>query len=89
MFNSIWDMFISISSCLALPDAWLMALARYGSMSLQQVLTPALEIARDGYPLSQVVHNQMQRETELMARWPANREIYLRDGQVPPPGTLR
>jgi gamma-glutamyltranspeptidase/glutathione hydrolase len=72
----------------AAPDAWLTALQQYGTMTLEQVLTPALEIARDGYPLSPVVRNQILGEADTIARWPANRKIFLRDGDVPPAGTL-
>ena len=72
----------------AAPDAWLTALQHYGTMTLEDVLTPALEIARDGYPLSQVVCNQFRGEVDAIARWPANREIFLRDGKVPPAGTI-
>ncbi|MEM7120251.1 MAG: gamma-glutamyltransferase family protein [Pseudomonadota bacterium] len=72
----------------AAPDAWLTALQHYGTMTLEEVLTPALEIARDGYPLSPVVRNQFLGEVDAIARWPANREIFLRGGEVPPAGTL-
>ena len=70
------------------PDAWMTALQRYGTLTLAEVITPALEIARDGYPLSPVVRNQLLGETETISRWPANKEIFLRDGEVPPVGTL-
>ena len=72
----------------AAPDAWLTALQNYGTMTLEEVLTPALEIARDGYALSTVVRNQLVGEVDAISRWPANRETYLRDGEVPPAGTL-
>ena len=34
------------------PDAWLTALAEYGTMSLEQILQPALELTKDGFPIS-------------------------------------
>ena len=70
------------------PDAWMTALQRYGTMTLEEIITPALEIARDGYPLSPVVRNQLLGETETILRWPTNTEIFLRNGEVPPVGTL-
>ena len=33
------------------PDAWLTALARFGTLSLAEVLQPALELAREGFPM--------------------------------------
>jgi len=72
----------------AAPDAWLTAIERYGTLSLEEVMTPALELAADGFPLSPVVRNQILGEVEIISRWPANTEIFLRDGEIPPVGTL-
>ena len=41
------------------PDAWLTALERYGTLSLEQVITPALELAEEGFPISEVVRNEI------------------------------
>ena len=34
----------------ASPDAWLTALARYGSMTFEEVVEPALDLAENGHP---------------------------------------
>ncbi len=68
------------------PDAWLTAIERYGSMSLEQVIIPALELARDGFPLSSVVRNQMVEEFATESVWPSNQRIFMPDGQVPAVG---
>ena len=36
----------------AAADAWLTALEKYGTMTFEQVVAPALELAEDGFPLS-------------------------------------
>ena len=69
------------------PDAWLTALERYGTMTLEQVITPAMELAEDGFPLTEVVRNQMLRDVEspesILRDWPSTREIYMPNGRVP------
>ncbi len=70
----------------AAPDAWLTAIERYGSMSLEQVITPALELARDGFPLSSVVQNQMVEQFATDPVWPSNQRIFMPGGQVPAVG---
>jgi len=70
----------------AAPDAWLTALERYGSLSLEQVITPALELARDGFPLSAVVQNQMVEQFATQSTWPSNERIFMPDGRVPAVG---
>ena len=36
----------------AAADAWLTALEKYGTMIFEQVVTPALDLAENGFPLS-------------------------------------
>ena len=69
----------------AAPDAWLTALARYGTQTLEAVITPSLELARDGFPLSAVVRDDMIAPEAQMA-WPANLDIFMPGGKVPAVG---
>ena len=50
------------------PDAWLSALERYGTLPLELVVTPALELAREGYPLSAVVRTISARVRAVSPR---------------------
>ncbi len=34
----------------AAPDAWMTALERYGTMTFEQVVAPAIELAERGFP---------------------------------------
>jgi gamma-glutamyltranspeptidase/glutathione hydrolase len=43
-------------------DAWLTAIQFYGTMSLQQVVTPALELADNGFPIPHSLHRALARE---------------------------
>src|SRR2546422_11486761 len=43
----------------AAPDAWLTALARWGTMSFAEVVAPALECAERGFPISHFTAHQM------------------------------
>ena len=64
------------------PDAWLSALSLYGKLPLELVLTPALELAREGYPLSAVVREEMI-ESARLSDWPANQAVFRPSGSVP------
>ena len=44
----------------AAPDAWLSALARWGTMTFEEVAQPALELARDGRPMDERFHKALQ-----------------------------
>lgn len=44
----------------AAPDAWLRALARWGTMTFEEVVQPALELARKGRPVDERFHQAIQ-----------------------------
>ncbi len=70
-------------------DTWAMAVARWGTMSLSQVLAPAIELAENGFPmyagLSAHLHNNAKKYTEL---YPSTGEIYLPNGRAPLAGEI-
>ena len=52
---------------------------KYGKLTLAQVMAPAIRLARDGFALSWAEADEM-RDPEL-ARFPASRQIFQRDGK--------
>lgn len=51
-------------------------LAHYGTMSLEQVLKPAMELA-SGYPIEAQTANSMEREKKRIKEWPYSRKVFL------------
>lgn len=51
-------------------------LATYGTMSLQQVLAPAMELAA-GYPIDAQTANSMERGKERIKEWPYSKKVFL------------
>jgi gamma-glutamyltranspeptidase / glutathione hydrolase len=64
----------------AAPDAWILALQRYGTMSFGEVAAPAIRYARDGFPVHAVMATFLQDKAEDYRRWPQNVAIWHRDG---------
>ena len=50
-------------------DAWLTALEKYGTMSFEQVVAPALELAEQGHPISASVLRALLRSSD--DEWPS------------------
>jgi gamma-glutamyltranspeptidase/glutathione hydrolase len=71
----------------AAPDAWLTALARYGTLTLDEVLQPACELC-EGFP----VYGRLARAIDAMAsrlrEWPASARVYLANGRPPRVGEI-
>lgn len=51
-------------------------LSKYGTMSLKQVLTPAMELAA-GYPIDAQTANSMERGKSRIKEWPYSKAIFL------------
>src|SRR5712664_2234038 len=58
------------------PGGLMTMLAEYGTMSLAQVLAPAIEMA-DGYPMEAELVNTIEHYKERIAQWPYSRKTIL------------
>jgi gamma-glutamyltranspeptidase/glutathione hydrolase len=70
----------------AAPDAWITALERFGTLGFAEVAQPAIEFARDGFPLGRFVAGIIQANESAYRRWPTSAPIYLPGGRVPRAG---
>src|SRR5688572_15754060 len=72
----------------AAPDAWMLALERYGTMSFGDVAGAAIRYAREGFTMHPVMAHYIARNAETYRRWPDNAAIYLPEGRPPTEGEL-
>ncbi|HEX2164737.1 MAG TPA: gamma-glutamyltransferase, partial [Thermoanaerobaculia bacterium] len=69
------------------PGGLMVMLAEYGTLSLAQVLEPAIRLA-DGYPIEAQLVGRIAAEREVIEEWPASAAVFLPGGQPPEPGAL-
>ncbi|MEW1952120.1 gamma-glutamyltransferase family protein [Terrabacter sp. NPDC080008] len=70
-------------------DAWLLLLRDEGTMTLAEVLEPAIGYARHGHPLLERVSTTIATVRELFeSDWSTSADLWLRGGEVPAPGAL-
>jgi len=60
---------------------------KYGKLSLEKVIAPAIKLARDGFPLA-FEDTQELKDDEYLAQFPESKRIFLRDGNYYQPGEL-
>ena len=60
----------------------LYALEKYGTMSREKVMQPAIDLAENGYKVSAVLNRDMKNSFERIEQYPETAEIYL-DGGLP------
>lgn len=58
------------------PGGLMTMLAEYGTMSLAEVLAPAMDLAK-GYPMEEMTANNIERGKERIKEWPYSKKIFL------------
>ena len=70
-------------------DAWMLLLRDYGSMTLEEVLAPAIAYAEQGYPVVPRVAEAVAPVAEFFStEWPSSAEVWLPGGQAPEAGKI-
>lgn len=63
------------------PAGWIAALKRFGTMSLAQVATPAINLAREGFIVDQLLATSFEITGRNFQKWPTSSAIYRPDGK--------
>lgn len=70
-------------------DAWLLMLRDYGTISLEEALRPAIELAGGGYPIVDHMTRTIDSVAELFRdEWTTSAAVWLDHGEAPRPGRL-
>jgi gamma-glutamyltranspeptidase/glutathione hydrolase len=72
----------------AAPDAWCLALERYGTMSFGDVAHAAIRYAREGFTMHPFMVNWITMNEARYRQWPQNAAIWLPNGRPPREGEL-
>lgn len=68
-------------------DAWYTLLDRWGTMSFEQVLQPAIDLADKGFPLSEYGASYIA-ESKKILKYPTTIQIYRPNGRSPKAGEI-
>ncbi|OEH55524.1 hypothetical protein AQ616_04915 [Oceanobacillus sp. E9] len=69
--------------------AWEEALEEYGTMSLEEVLQPAIDLAEEGFPADANFLRETSENADKFRLFESSTELYLdEDGEVPELGTI-
>jgi len=69
-------------------DGWSQLLTAHGTIALDRALAPAIEYARDGYAVSEIISYQWRDQEDVLARDPAAAATFLPGGRAPQPGEV-
>ena len=67
-------------------DGWFELHDRFGALPMAEVLAPAIEYARQGFPVTEVIAYYFQRNGEVLKDQPGFAEVFIKDGSMPQKG---
>ncbi len=62
-------------------DAWLRALELYGTMTFEQAVQPALELAEGGFPASETFVARIKDHEKFLSANPGSRDLFVPGGK--------
>ncbi len=74
---------VSVPGCV---DGWFELHAKFGKLPMTQVLAPAIQYARAGAPITELVAYYWERSAKVFAKFPGFAETFLIDGHAPRTG---
>jgi gamma-glutamyltranspeptidase/glutathione hydrolase len=75
----------SVPGCV---DGWDQMRKRFGSMSFEQVLTPSIRYAEEGFPVTEVIAGYWRGSKGKLASTPEGAATFLPGGEAPRPGEV-
>ncbi len=68
-------------------DAWYIMLDRFGTMTFGETLAPAIEMAREGFPVSESLSKAITG-SKALHKYPTSERTYFRGGKAPKAGEI-
>lgn len=75
---------VSVPGCV---DGWFELHGKFGSMPMSEILNPAVNYAREGFPVSELIAYYWQRSS-FLARYPGFADTFLPGGRAPQKGEV-
>ena len=76
---------VSVPGCV---DGWFEMHEMLGKLTMKDILQPAINYARDGFPVTEIIAADLARGTELLKEYPNIKEVYMPDGKAPSKGEV-
>jgi gamma-glutamyltranspeptidase / glutathione hydrolase len=76
---------VSVPGCV---DGWFEMHDMFGSLPMKDILQPAINYAREGFPVTEVIAFYLQRGTEILKEYPNISQVYMPGGTSPSKGEV-
>jgi len=69
-------------------DGWFEMHQKFGKVSMDAILQPAIDYARNGFPATELIAYYLQRSAPVLSRYPNFSETYMPNGRMPEKGEI-
>ena len=76
---------VSVPGCV---DGWYELHDMFGRLPMKDILQPAINYARDGFPVTEVIAYYLKKGTEVLKEYPNIKEVYMPNGKTPSKGEI-
>jgi len=76
---------VSVPGCV---DGWFEMHDMFGHLPMKDVLQPAINYAREGFPVTEVIADALKHGTDLLKEYPNIKEVYMPSGRAPSKGEV-
>ncbi len=76
---------VSVPGCV---DGWFEMHDMFGRLPMKDILQPAINYARDGFPVTEVIAYYLNKGTSVLKDYPNIKEVYMPGGKAPSKGEV-
>ena len=76
---------VSVPGCV---DGWFELHKRFGKLPMDQVLSPAIQYAEEGFPVSELIAYYWELNANVLNRYENFREVFMPGGETPAKGEI-
>lgn len=76
---------VSVPGCV---DGWFELHGRFGSMNMEKILQPAIDYAREGFPVTELIAYYWAGGARALSRFPNVADVYMPGGKTPEKGEI-
>lgn len=76
---------VSVPGCV---DGWFELHKKFGKLDMKEILKPAIDYAREGFPVSELIAFYMNLSAPRLSKFPGFTETYMPNGSMPQKGEI-
>ncbi|NMD01933.1 MAG: gamma-glutamyltransferase, partial [Bacteroidales bacterium] len=76
---------VSVPGCV---DGWFEMHEMFGRLPMRDILQPAINYARNGFPVTELIAFYLERNTQRLAEYPNIKSVYMPGGKSPAKGEI-